>query len=154
MTQEEKSKAYDEALKNMRKFRDALSNHEETDLWVLKKEIVTDIEYYFPELKESEDERVKRILHSISSKMSFHLRDIFTEDEFQCFDAWSNVWLEKQSMSQVRTGPEWVDTIDDACDKQYLEEYAHGEYCHERSFKWGFQEGVDWLEKYIKEDEK
>ena len=48
------------------------------------------------ESKESEDEGVKRILHSISSKMSFHLRDIFTEEEFQCFDAWSNAWLEKQ----------------------------------------------------------
>lgn len=22
--------------------------------------------------------------------------DIFTEEEFQCFDAWSNVWLKKQ----------------------------------------------------------
>lgn len=46
--------------------------------------------------KETEDEKVKRILHSISSKISFHLRDIFTEEEFQCFDAWSNDWLKKQ----------------------------------------------------------
>ena len=23
--------------------------------------------------------------------------------------------------------------------------YDTGEYCHEQSFKWGFQEGVDWL---------
>lgn len=53
-------------------------------------------EIIFPELKESEDEKTKRILHSISSKMSFHLRDIFTEEEFQCFDAWSNAWLKKQ----------------------------------------------------------
>lgn len=56
-------------------------------------------------------------------------------------------WLEKKSTPQVRTGLEWVNTIDDACDKRYSEEYAHGEYCHEQSFKWGFQEGVDWLEK-------
>lgn len=50
-------------------------------------------DYIFPELRESEDERVKRILHSISSKMSFHLHDIFTEEEFQCYDAWHNDWL-------------------------------------------------------------
>ena len=55
------------------------------------------IEYLFPELKkESEDEKIKRILHSISSKMSFHLTDIFTDEEFQCFDTWSNAWLENQ----------------------------------------------------------
>ena len=54
------------------------------------------VEYIFPELKESEDDKTKRILHSISSKISFHLRDIFTEEEFQCFDTWSNSWLEKQ----------------------------------------------------------
>ena len=53
-------------------------------------------EKYFPELKESEDEKVKRIIHSISNKISFHLHDIFTEEEFQCFDAWSNAWLKKQ----------------------------------------------------------
>jgi hypothetical protein len=53
-------------------------------------------EKYFPELQESEDEKVKRIIHSISNKISFHLHDIFTEEEFQCFDAWSNAWLKKQ----------------------------------------------------------
>lgn len=54
------------------------------------------IEYIFPELKESEDERVKRILYSISSKMACHLALIFTEEEFQCFDAWSNAWIKEQ----------------------------------------------------------
>lgn len=57
---EEKAKRYDEALENMRKFRNALNNHEETDLWVSRKDIVTDIEYYFPELKEPEDERIRK----------------------------------------------------------------------------------------------
>ena len=60
-------------------------------------------EKYFPELKESEDEKVKRIIHSISNKISFHLHDIFTEEEFQCFDAWSNAWLKKQDK------PKWTD---------------------------------------------
>jgi hypothetical protein len=62
-----------------------------------------DAEHYFPELKESEDERTKRILNSISNKMSFHLRDIFTDEEFQCFDAWSNAWLEKQGEQKQET---------------------------------------------------
>jgi len=53
----------------------------------------------FPELAESEDDKKKRILHSISSKMSFHLRDIFTEEEFQCFNAWSYAWLEEKKES-------------------------------------------------------
>ncbi len=56
--------------------------------------------------------------------------------------------FENQATPQIRTGVEWVNTIDDACDKRYSEEYADGEYCHEQSFKWGFQEGVDWLEKH------
>jgi len=37
LTIEQKAKAYDEAVENMRKFRNALNNHEETDLWVSKK---------------------------------------------------------------------------------------------------------------------
>lgn len=32
----------------------------------------------------------------------------------------------------------------EACGFCYAEEYSDGEYCHEQSFKWGFQEGVDW----------
>ena len=69
------------------------------------------IKSLFPELKESEDEKTKRILHSISNKMSHHLLDIFTEEEFQCFDAWSNAWLEKQveqkQKNAQKTNIEW-----------------------------------------------
>ena len=32
----------------------------------------------------------------------------------------------------------------------YNEEYSTGEYCHEQSFKWGFQEGFDFAMKLIK----
>lgn len=59
------------------------------------------IEYIFPELKESEDERVKRILYSISSKMARHRVLIFTEEEFQCFDAWSNAWIKERCNKPV-----------------------------------------------------
>lgn len=32
----------------------------------------------------------------------------------------------------------------------YNEEYSTGEYCHEQSFKWGFQEGFDFAMRLIK----
>lgn len=31
----------------------------------------------------------------------------------------------------------------------YDKEYAHGEVCHEQSFKWGFQEGSQYTEREI-----
>ena len=91
----------------------------------------------FPELKESEDERIRKELinYFIKGKEYLSLCS-FSKEEILA-------WLEKQVTPQVRTGIEWVNKIDDACDNRYLEEYAHGEYCHEQSFKWGFQEGVD-----------
>jgi hypothetical protein len=73
-----------------KKIKEILQNEEINDDFRYK------LAAFFPELKESEDEKKKRILLSISSKMSFHLRDIFTEEEFQCFNAWSYAWLEKQ----------------------------------------------------------
>lgn len=85
MTQEEKARAYDEALAKAREYK-------KYDYMMIN----AALDNIFPELAESEDEKVKRILHSISSKMSANICDIFTEEEFQCFDAWSNSWLEKQ----------------------------------------------------------
>lgn len=93
-------KAYKEALERAKDYYKAnqiICDSEEN-------EVLSDI---FPELKESEEKKVKRILHSISSKMSFHLHDIFTEEEFQCFDAWSNAWLKKQALK-----PKWSEEDD------------------------------------------
>ena len=89
MTQEEKVRAYDEAIKKAKKELAACGSQD--------CDAARQIIRFFPELQESEDEKVKRILHSISNKISFHLHDIFTEEEFQCFDAWSNAWLKKQA---------------------------------------------------------
>ena len=33
-----------------------------------------------------------------------------------------------------------------ASEEEYNNNYSHGEYCHEQSFKWGFQEGVNYCE--------
>ena len=38
----------------------------------------------------------------------------------------------------------------EASEEMYEKEYSHGEYCHEQSFKWGFQEGVAFIENRIK----
>lgn len=35
------------------------------------------------------------------------------------------------------------------CDNRWNEEYSNGQYCHEQSFRWGFQEGVEYAEKQI-----
>jgi len=89
MTIEEKAKRYDESLEQL---KGLIESTEEGKYAIVKEDIIE----IFPELQESEDEKVKRIIHSISNKISFHLHDIFTEEEFQCFDAWSNAWLKKQ----------------------------------------------------------
>ena len=89
---EEKARAYDDALERMKSW--VRGEHPECFTEAQKA-----AEFIFPEFKESDENKVKRILHSISSKMSFHLHDIFTEEEFQCFDAWSHDWLEKQGES-------------------------------------------------------
>lgn len=35
----------------------------------------------------------------------------------------------------------------DKSDEVYQKDYSTGEYCHEQSFKWGFQEGYEQTEK-------
>jgi len=94
---------------------------------------------FFPELKESDDGRIRNQIIDFIEKYGNPTYYEWQKD-------WI-AWLEKQVISQERTGIEWLNAIDDACDKRYSEEYAEGEYCHEQSFKWGFQEGVEWLER-------
>jgi hypothetical protein len=89
MTTEQKAKRYDESLEQL---KGLIENIREGKYAIVEEDIIE----IFPELQESEDEKVKRIIHSISNKISFHLHDIFTEEEFQCFDAWSNAWLKMQ----------------------------------------------------------
>ena len=38
------------------------------------------------------------------------------------------------------------ETMYNESERVYNEEYSTGEYCHEQSFKWGFQEGSKWTE--------
>ena len=39
-----------------------------------------------------------------------------------------------------------VEQMHTAASKEYKENYSTGEYCHEQSFLWGFQEGVEFSE--------
>ena len=104
-TIEEKAKRYDEAIEALRSlFAEQAIKH-------CDRVNIKDITNIFSELKESKGEKTKRILHSISSKISFHLRDIFTEEEFQCFDAWSHAWLEKQGEQKPAAKYKVGDTI-------------------------------------------
>ena len=42
-----------------------------------------------------------------------------------------------------------VEQMNEACDKEYNDNYSHGGYCHEQSFRFGFQEGVQYTEKEL-----
>lgn len=42
-----------------------------------------------------------------------------------------------------------IEQMNEACDNEYKENYAHGEYCHEQSFRWGFQEGLEFAERIL-----
>ena len=46
-----------------------------------------------------------------------------------------------------------VEQMNEACDNEYKENYAHGEYCHEQSFRWGFQEGIECAERILADTE-
>lgn len=83
MPLEEKAKRYDEALERARAF----NNGEDVDV----EAGTTFCEYIFPELKESEDERIRRIVYGwINTQPSsfFDLNRISKEDML--------AWLEKQ----------------------------------------------------------
>ena len=41
-----------------------------------------------------------------------------------------------------------------AAKETYDKDYSNGQYCHEQSFLWGFQEGVEWIKKKLEELDK
>lgn len=103
---------YEQALENMRKFRDALNNHEILDLLVPRKEIVTDIEYYFPELKEDEDELewLKQFIQEEAYILSMDIRDDEDSSKLKKLQR-SLEWLEKQGESiKIKKGKNYLCT--------------------------------------------
>ena len=113
----EYEKLYKEALDRAKIWQDHLNECGDKDY-------ADELNYIFPELAESEDEKTKRILHSISSKISFHLLDIFTDEEFQCFDTWSNDWLERQT--EKKSSDEVLKIRQELYQSGYNDEYKQG----------------------------
>jgi hypothetical protein len=80
MTQEEKAKAYDEALKKARQLC----------AYPTTKPFISDLQDLFPELKESDDERIRKAIRTlILSVPDIYERIGFSQGE--CFD-----WIQKQ----------------------------------------------------------
>ena len=88
MTQEEKAKAYDEALENARQEYNTTENVERKQ-W---------LEELFPELVESEDEKIRRALMKFIEKIPYERLE---NDGVSVKDALA--WLEKQGEQK----PDW-----------------------------------------------
>lgn len=168
MTQEEKAKAYDEALEKARIFRDHLS---EIDY----KDFASEIEYIFPVLKESEDEKIRKEIISLVLKALGREKDNLNDENYDKMLA----WLEKQgeqksmlskdeqytlariieSLEDDGCPTEWLTLLNDIysmfCQKstEWTEEddknLAHAEYACMKFF--GGDTGlIDWLNKIKK----
>ena len=88
MTQEEKAKAYDEALERAKECHiDGLSLHQPV------KDV---IEHIFPELKESEDEKIRKVLVDMFKGYNIQKVGDFTDKEIIA-------WLEKQGEHKPAT---------------------------------------------------
>ena len=109
MTQEEKAKAYDEALKRAELSRQQLLNIGEE---------ATEIEYIFPELKESEEELMwlTRFIEEEAYSLSIDIRD--NEDRIKLKKLQKSLaWLEKQALKPMWTEEDerFLDKFDTLC---------------------------------------
>ena len=114
MTQEEKARAYDEALERARALRqEAIDKEYAIDY-------VKDYEAIFPELKESEDERIrKKIIENV------RLSGGYTDEEIDEMIS----WLEKQKESEKDAETRWEnDTLVVDCSKQKPAEWSEEDW--------------------------
>ena len=135
-------KAYNEALERAKKELKACGSQD--------CDAARQILRLFPELKESEYAKTKRILYSISNKISFHLRDIFTEEEFQCFNAWSHAWLKEQGiLSESEKSRDEIIRKTICESLKYMEaEYDWGALDEDNNVR--MSEAYEWLERQKK----
>ena len=117
MTIEEKAKAYDEVFEKARK-RYEYAKKEDNPIWCSYEEL-------FPELAESEDERIRKALicHLKADKIDFVSNGV-TKDE--CL-----AWLEKQKEVDIlddeeRAFADNVDAFRESCDEAYRTGYNEG----------------------------
>lgn len=109
MTQEQKAKAYDEALERMKSW--VRGEHPECFTEAQKA-----AEFIFPELKKSDDEKMMNQLHSWMKE--FGGAEEYTENVYQ----WIKGLLEKQGEQRYLTG---VDLGDPAGDKSCIFNYSN-----------------------------
>jgi hypothetical protein len=146
------------------------------------------LESLFPELAESEDERIRKALRERIIRYDPNNEILIKEEGIsqRQFIAWlekqgnanKEYWrgyregkqeilykyaeLEKQEQNpQIATSTEAKEALYDKLDNHtysfedmyeaskqcYDSKYNKDEYCHEQSFKWGFQEGAEWREQ-------
>ena len=98
MTEKEKALAYDKAIEKIRTMHRAWSNLEST---YPAKDVVTELEYYFPELNESEDERIRKSLITTITNMN----DSVVSCNYGFKKNKILAWLEKQKT--IKT-PQWM----------------------------------------------
>jgi hypothetical protein len=116
MTQEEKAKAYDEAV---RKAKDIIKYYETHNREY--EASIEDLEAIFPELKESEDERIRKEIISI---VKSYRECCITEGNHRFDDCIA--WLEKQNEQSVE--PDWCHHKVDfsGCSEEYRKAYYDG----------------------------
>ena len=170
MTQEEKAKAYDDAVAHAKRVLDGLAEDYRCDC-VTKDDVRFQYSTLFPlekDLKEDEDTLANRkLIYGLKcfirqGKNTFAGTDIGDLiDYLERVKGYKGYKTPKWNTPKVDNKPIQVDnnTVDiplpgvsttpeeecEAAENRYDDEYSTGEYCHEQSFKWGFQEGIDWL---------
>ena len=106
MTQEEKAKTYDEALERAKKLRDKIDNK------IMEK--------IFPELKESDDEKIKNAILNYLKKIQENCQDdicgVHVEDAIS--------WFEKQGEQTSSQTNERKDEIGQYLDDSRAQEFA------------------------------
>jgi len=123
MTQEEKAKAYDKALEKARQLC----------AYPTTKPFISDLQDLFPELKESEDEKIrKEIIEQINLLKSATLSDLKDKQ----FDSWIT-WLEKQGEQKP---VEWSEE-----DDKMINSIA----VHLNATTGGFPEDRAWADKFM-----
>ena len=130
----------------------------------------TAMRFLIPELRESEDERVRKALVKVfeeKAKRGFEWQDgipnntvlawLEKQKEATCVAEITDRLLEKEQEilfkgldMQKEQKPYTYEESKLAAEDRYNENYSNDEggFCHEQSFLWGFEEGVNWCERH------
>ena len=153
MTDKEKAKRYDKAIEKARKLATDLPNGRNDRIYH-----IWDLESIFPELRESEDEKIRKELieHVKDQQSSFisapDCRDKYEEEENNKYNSWL-VWLEKQGEQkpQRMVSAEAKEALYDKLDwGKEDESYLNTTIAYlkdAKEFKKTAENCIDWLKK-------